>query len=56
MTWKIRHRCEDNIKLNLKETGWEHMDFIHLVQEKDQWWALLNTVLNLEAHKMEVIS
>jgi hypothetical protein len=26
------------------------MDWIHLAQERVQWWALVNTVLNLPAH------
>jgi hypothetical protein len=26
-----RHRWEDNIKMDMKETGWEGMDWIHLV-------------------------
>jgi hypothetical protein len=42
-----RHRCENNIKMDLKEIGWEGMDWIHLTQDRDQWWALLNIVLNL---------
>jgi hypothetical protein len=36
-----------NIKINLKETGWGGMDWIHLAQDRDQWWALVNTVMNL---------
>jgi hypothetical protein len=41
-------RCswEDNIKLDLREIGWVGMDWIHLVQHRDQWRALVNT-LNL---------
>jgi hypothetical protein len=33
--------------MNLKVVGWEHMDWIYLVQDKDQWRALVNTVMNL---------
>jgi hypothetical protein len=31
-----RRRWEDNIKMNLRETGWEGMDWIHLAQDRDQ--------------------
>jgi hypothetical protein len=42
-----RHRWDDNIKLHLKEIGRGGMDWIHLVQDRDQWRALPNTVMNL---------
>jgi hypothetical protein len=35
-----RCRWEDNIKRDLKEIGWKGVDCIHLVQDRDQWWAL----------------
>jgi hypothetical protein len=38
---------EDNIKINLRETGCGGMDWIHLAQDRDQWQALLNTVMSL---------
>jgi hypothetical protein len=41
-------RCEDNVKLNLTEIGWDRMDWIHLAQDWDQWRALVNTVMNLQ--------
>jgi hypothetical protein len=28
---------EDNIKMYLKETGWDDVDWIHLVPDKNQW-------------------
>jgi hypothetical protein len=40
-----RRRWVGNIKLNLREMGWDGMDWIDLAQ--DQWRALLNTVMNL---------
>jgi hypothetical protein len=45
----VRSRCrwEDNIKINLTETGCDGMDWIHLAQDRDQWRALVNTVMNL---------
>jgi hypothetical protein len=42
-----RHRWVDNIKMNLKETGWDGMDWIDLSHDRDQWRALVNTVMNL---------
>jgi hypothetical protein len=40
-------RCEDNIKIDLREIEWGGMDCIHLGQDRDQWEVLVNTVLNL---------
>jgi hypothetical protein len=44
-----RSRCRwvDNIKMDLRETGWDGMDWIELAQDRDQWRALENTVMNL---------
>jgi hypothetical protein len=42
-----RRRWEDNIKMDLKEIGWGGMDWIDLAQDRDQWRALVNTVMNL---------
>jgi hypothetical protein len=37
----------DNIKMDLRETGWDGMDWIKLAQDRDQWRALVNTTMNL---------
>jgi hypothetical protein len=37
----------DNIKMDLRERGWGGMDWIDLSQDRDQWRALVNTVMNL---------
>jgi hypothetical protein len=42
-----RRRWEDNIKIYLREIGWDGMDWIDLAQDRDQWRALVNTVMNL---------
>jgi hypothetical protein len=38
----------DNIKIGLRKTGWDVVDWIDLAQEGDQWRALVNTVMNLQ--------
>jgi hypothetical protein len=35
---RLRCRCVDNIKMDLREIGWG---------DRDQWRALMNTVINL---------
>jgi hypothetical protein len=42
-----RRRRVDNIKLDLREIGWAGMHWIDLAQDRDQWRALMNTVMNL---------
>jgi hypothetical protein len=42
-----RRRWMDNIKTELIEIGWGGMDWIGLVQDRDQCMALVNTVMNL---------
>jgi hypothetical protein len=42
-----RCRLEDNIGMNLGEIGWGIVDWIDLAQDRDQWTALVNTVMNL---------
>jgi hypothetical protein len=37
----------DNIKLDLREIEWDGMDLIDLAKDKDQWRALLSTVISL---------
>jgi hypothetical protein len=37
----------ENIKIDLREIGWEGMDWIHLAQDRDQWRALVNTEMNV---------
>jgi hypothetical protein len=42
-----RRRWVDNIKMDLREIGWDGMDFIDLAEDRDQWRAHVNTVINL---------
>jgi hypothetical protein len=41
-------RWEDNVRMDLWEMGWEGVDWIHLVLQRDQWRTLVNTVMNLQ--------
>jgi hypothetical protein len=41
-----RRRWEDNIKMDLREIGWGGMDWIDLAQDREQWRALVNTVMD----------
>jgi hypothetical protein len=42
-----RRRWLDNNKLDLREIGWDGVDWIHLGQDRDQWRTLVNAVMNL---------
>jgi transcription termination factor 2 len=42
-----RRRWVGNVKMDLREIGWDGMDWIKLAQDRDQWRALVNTVMNL---------
>jgi hypothetical protein len=42
-----RRRWEDGIRMDLSEIGWGSVDWIQLAQDRDWWWALVNTVMNL---------
>jgi hypothetical protein len=44
---KPRRRLVDNIKMDLREIEWDGRDWIELAQDRDQWRALVNTVMNL---------
>jgi hypothetical protein len=42
-----RRRWMDNNKVDLRVTGWDGVDWIDLVQHRDQWWAIVDTMMNL---------
>jgi hypothetical protein len=42
-----RRRWGDNIKIDLREIGSNGVDWIDVTQDRDQWRAIVNTVLNL---------
>jgi hypothetical protein len=39
--------CMRNEILDLRDIGWDGMDWIYLAQDRDQWRALVNTLMNL---------
>jgi hypothetical protein len=41
-----RSKWEDDIKIALTEIGWEHVDWMYLAQNRDQWRAVVNMVMN----------
>jgi hypothetical protein len=41
-----RHRWEDNIKMGLTEIGITGVSWLQLAQDRVQWWAFVNTVMN----------
>jgi hypothetical protein len=45
-----RRRWVDVIKIDLREIGWDGMDWINLSQDRDQWRVLVNKVMNLRVH------
>jgi len=45
--WEPRHRWEDNFRMDLKEIGWKGVDWMCVAQDRDQWWSLVNMVMNL---------
>jgi hypothetical protein len=44
---RTRRGWLDNIKMELRDTGWDGMDWIDMAQVRDQWRALVNAVLNV---------
>jgi hypothetical protein len=42
-----RRRWDDNTRMDICEMGREIMDFIHLDQDKGQWRAVVNAVMNI---------
>jgi hypothetical protein len=40
-------RWVDNVKMDLRAIEWGGVDWIDLAQDRDQWRALVNTVMSL---------
>jgi hypothetical protein len=41
-----RRRWVDNIKIYFREIEWDGVDWLYLTRDRDQWKALVNTVMN----------
>jgi hypothetical protein len=39
-------KCEDNIRMDLKKIVWEGVDWMYLGENRSQWRAVVNTVIN----------
>jgi hypothetical protein len=42
-----RSRWVNNIKMDVREIGWDGVDWMDMAQDRDQWRTLVNTVLKL---------
>ncbi|KAJ4431590.1 hypothetical protein ANN_20189 [Periplaneta americana] len=49
-----RRRWEDNIKMNLREVGYDDREWINLAQDRDQWRAYVRAAMNLREHRLRV--
>jgi len=53
---RSRRRWEDNIKMDLQKVGGACGEWMELAQDRDRWWALVSTVINLRVPKIRGIS
>jgi hypothetical protein len=42
-----RGRWEDDNKMDLRKIAWGDMDWIDLAQDRDQWTAIVNTIMKI---------
>jgi hypothetical protein len=42
---RSRRGWEGNFRMDIRVTGWEDADWMHLAQDRDSWWALVNTIM-----------
>jgi hypothetical protein len=43
---RLKRRCEDSAAMELREIGWQFVDWMQLAQGREQWRAFVNTVMN----------
>jgi hypothetical protein len=43
----LGHRWKGNIRMDLREIGWEGVDWMYLAQDGDKWRNLVNTVMDI---------
>jgi hypothetical protein len=39
---------KDTMKIDLNEIEWEGVDWIYVVQNRGQWWSLVNMAVNIQ--------
>ncbi|KAJ4433819.1 hypothetical protein ANN_16131 [Periplaneta americana] len=44
---RSRHRWENNIKMDLREVGYDGRDWINVAQDRDRWRAYVRAAMNL---------
>ena len=44
---RSKHRCENNIRMDLEEIGINVGNWVYSAQDRDYWRALVNVALNL---------
>jgi len=44
---------ESDIEVDTEEGGWEDLDWIHMDQDLDKWWTLVNTGMNIRVPYIE---
>jgi len=47
LNWRPRNIWKESIRMDLSETRWEGVDWIHLAQDGGQWQHLVNMAMNL---------
>jgi hypothetical protein len=47
ITWKTKPEIEDNIKNDLEGIQYRGVDWIHLVEDRSEWHALVKEATNL---------
>jgi hypothetical protein len=45
---RLRCSWKNNIKVDIREIKWEVVGWIHLAQDRLQWWSLVNAVMDLQ--------
>jgi hypothetical protein len=45
---RSRRVWKNNTKIDIRGIGWGGMDWRHMAQDVDQWWALVNTAINIQ--------
>jgi hypothetical protein len=43
----LRHTVDDKFIIDVKEVVFDGVDWIHLAQNRDKLWVLVNTIMNL---------